>query len=124
MKLTAEASSCLLPHSENEVSLMIELIQFPWSPFCLVQRRLLEFSGAPHKITNIPPSDRALVWRLTRQRYYQVPVVRDGRQVLFETDENSQVIAKYLDAKLRLGLFPAQWDGLQRIVWRYIENEV
>lgn len=103
---------------------MIELIQFPWSPYCLVQRRILEFSGATHKITNIPPSDRSLIWRLTRQRYYQVPVVRDGRQVLFETDENSQVIAKYLDAKLKLGLFAPQWDGLQRIVWRYIENDV
>ncbi len=103
---------------------MLELIQFPWSPYCLVQQRILEFSGAPHKITNIPPSDRSLVWRLTRERYYQVPVVKDGRSVVFETDENSQVIAKYLDAKLKLGLFPKQWDGLQRILWRYIDNDV
>ena len=103
---------------------MLELIQFPWSPYCLVQRRTLEYSGAPHRITNIPPSDRSLVWRLTRQRYYQVPVLKDGRQVLFETDDNSQVIAKYIDSKLKLELFPAQWDGLQRILWRYIDNEV
>ena len=103
---------------------MMELIQFPWSPYCLVQRHLLKFSGTRHKITNIPPSDRALVWRLTKQRYYQVPVLRDGRQVLFETDDHSQVIAKYVDAKFELGLFPAQWDGLQRVLWRYIENDV
>ena len=103
---------------------MLELIQFPWSPYCVVQRRILEYSGAPHRITNIPPSDRSLVWRLTRQRYYQVPVLKDGRQVLFETDDNSQVIAKYIDSKLKLELFPAQWDGLQRILWRYIDNEV
>ena len=103
---------------------MIELVQFPWSPYCLVQRRVLQFSKVAHKVTNIPPSDRSLVWRLTRQRYYHVPVVRDGRQVLFETEENSQVIAKYMDAKLGLGLFPAIWDGLQTILWRYIENEV
>jgi glutathione S-transferase len=103
---------------------MIELIQFPWSPYCLVQRRILEFSGAPHKVTDIPPGDRSLVWRLTRQRYYQVPVIKDGRNVVFETDENSQVIAKYLDARLKLGLFPRQWDGQQRILWRYIDNEV
>ena len=96
---------------------MLELIQFPWSPYCLVQRRILEYSGAQHRITNIPPSDRSLVWRLTRQRYYQVPVLKDGRQVLFETDDNSQVIAKYIDAKLKLDLFPPQWDGLQRILW-------
>lgn len=103
---------------------MIELIQIPWSPYCLVQQRLLEFSNEPHKIINVPPSDRSLVWELTRQRYYQVPIVRDGRNVIFETDDNSQVIAKYLDAKLKLGLFPKQWDGLQRILWRYIDNDL
>lgn len=103
---------------------MIELVQFPWSPYCLVIRRILEFSGTPHKITDIPPSDRSLVWRMTRQRYYQVPVIKDGRSVVFETEENSQVIAKYLDARCQLGLFPPEWEGIQRIVWRYIENEV
>jgi glutathione S-transferase len=103
---------------------MIELIQFAWSPYCLVQNRILGFSGAPHKIVDQPPSDRSLVWRLTRKRYYQMPILKDGRNVLFEVDNNSQVIAKYLDAKLGLGLFPPQWDGLQRILWRYIENDV
>lgn len=103
---------------------MIELIQIPWSPYCLVQRRILEFAGAPHKVTDIPPNDRSLAWRLSRQRYYAVPLLRDGRTVVFETDDNSQVIAKYLETKLKLGLFPPQWDGLQRIVWRYIENDI
>ena len=86
---------------------MIELIQFPWSPFCIVQRRILEFSGAPFKITNIPSTDRSLVWKLTKQRYYGVPIIRDGRTVVFELSDDSQVIAKYLDAKLQLGPFPA-----------------
>lgn len=103
---------------------MIELIQFPWSPYCLVQRRILEFAGVPHKVTNIPPNDRSLVWRLSRGRYYAVPLLRDGRTVVFETDEHSQVIAKYLETKLKLGLFPPQWDGLQRILWRYLEDDL
>ncbi len=103
---------------------MIELIQFPWSPYCLVQRRILEFSGAPYKITNIPSTERSLVWKLTKERYYQVPVIRDGRNVVFETDDNSQVIAKYLDDRLQLGLFPHQWDGVQDLLWRYIDNDV
>lgn len=103
---------------------MIELIQFPWSPYCLVQRRILEFSGATHKITNIPPGERSKVWKLTKERYYQVPVLRDGRNVVFETDDNSQVIAKYLDDRLDLGLFPHQWNGVQDLLWRYIDNEV
>ena len=87
---------------------MLELIQFPWSPYCIVQRRILEFSGARFKITDVPNGDRCLVWRITRQRYYGVPVVRNGRQVVFETSHDSQVIAKYLDDKFGLGLFPRQ----------------
>ncbi len=103
---------------------MIELIQFPWSPYCLVQKRILEFSGEPFKTTNISSTDRTFVWRLTRQRYYQVPVVRDGRMVVFETNDNSQVIAKYLDSKLKLDLFPAEWAGVQDLIWPGIENEI
>ncbi len=103
---------------------MIELYQFPWSPYCLVVRRLLDYSGAPHKLVSVPSTDRSLIWKITRQRYYQVPVLRDGRNVLFETDDNSQVIAKYLDERLHLGLFPAKWNGVQDILWRCIENEV
>ncbi len=103
---------------------MIELIQFPWSPFCIVQRRILEFAGVKFKITNIPNGDRSLVWRLTRQRYYQVPVIRDGRQVVFEVSDDTQVIAKYLDSKLGLGLFPWELEGVQSILWRHIEEAV
>ena len=103
---------------------MIELIQFPWSPFCITQRRILEYGRIPSKITNIPNGDRSLVWRLTRERYYQVPVIRDGKNVIFETGENSQVIAKYLNEKFDLGLFPPEWRGLQAILWQHIENEI
>ena len=103
---------------------MIELFQFPWSPFCLPQRRILEFSGARFKTINVPPQERSLVWKLTKQRYYGVPVIRDGKNILFETGDDSQVIAKYLDLKLKLDLFPAGLEGVQSILWRYIENEV
>jgi glutathione S-transferase len=103
---------------------MIELIQFPWSPFCIVQRRILEFSGARFKITNIPNGDRSLVWRLSKERYYGVPIIRDGKSVIFEVSEESQVIAKYLDSKLQLGLFPWEFEGVQSILWRFIENEI
>jgi glutathione S-transferase len=103
---------------------MIELVQFPWSPFCIVQRRILEFSRARFKIVNIPNPDRSLVWRWTKHRYYGVPIIRDGRNVVFEVSDDSQVIAKYLDAKLQLGLFPAELRGVQTILWRYIESEI
>ena len=103
---------------------MIELIQFPWSPFCIVQRRILEFSGDKFKIVNIPNGDRSLVWRLSRERYYGVPIIREGKSVVFEVSDDSQVIAKYLDAKYQLDLFPWEHEGVQSILWRYIENEI
>jgi len=104
---------------------MIELIQFPWSPYCLVQRHILEYSGVRHKITNLPlTGDRRLVWRLTKEQSYGVPTIRDGSRAVFETGEETQDIAKYLDEKLRLDLFPPELEGLQSILWRYIENEV
>lgn len=103
---------------------MIELIQFPWSPYCIVQRRILEYAGVPFKTINIPNGDRSLVWKVTKQRYYQVPVLRNGRSVLFETGENSQVIAKYLDEVFELGLFPTRWAGVQDLIWPQIEGDI
>lgn len=103
---------------------MIELYQFPYSPYCIVIRRLLEAAGVRFKTVHVPNHDRAAVWRLTRQRYYQVPVIRDGRTVVFETGADTQVIAKYLDNRLNLGLFPREWCGVQAVLWRYFENEV
>ena len=104
---------------------MIELIQFPWSPYCIVQRRILEYSGTRFKIHNLRlTGDRSLVWKLTKGRYYGVPIIKDGKDVIFELDENSQVIAKYLNEKLQLGLFPPHLRGVQNILWRHIENDV
>jgi len=103
---------------------MIELIQFPWSPFCIVQRRILQFAGVRFKITNIPNGDRSSVWKLTKERYHGVPIICDDRKVVFETGDETQDIAKYLDRKFKLGLFPAELEGVQSILWRHIENEI
>jgi glutathione S-transferase len=103
---------------------MIELVQFPFSPFCIPARRILEFSGAKFKIINVPPQERSLVWKLTKQKYYGVPIIRDGANVVFDDTDDQQIVAKYLDQKLSLGLFPAGREGVQAILWRFIENEI
>ncbi|HEY5040558.1 MAG TPA: glutathione S-transferase family protein [Verrucomicrobiae bacterium] len=103
---------------------MIELIQFPWSPFCIPQRRILEFSGAKFKVTNISSTDRSQVWKLTGEKYYGVPILRDGRNIVFDDTDDQQIVAKYLDQILKLGLFPSEREGEQSILWRYIENEI
>ncbi len=103
---------------------MLELIQFPFSPFCIPQRRLLEYAGANFKIINVPAQERARVWKLTKQKYYGVPVIRDGRNIIFDDTDDQQLVARYLDRKLKLGLFPAEHEGVQAILLRYIENEI
>jgi len=103
---------------------MIELIQVPYSPYCIVQRRILEYAGEKFKVVNVPNGDRSKVWKLTREQYYQVPVLKDGKEVLFETGDASQVIAQHLDAKLGLNLFPAEWVGVQDLLWTYFEETV
>lgn len=89
-----------------------------------MQRRILEFSKAPFKIINVPNADRSLVWKLSKERYYAVPIIKDGKQVIFEINEDSQVIAKYINEKYSLGLFPQELRGIQAILWGYIENEI
>jgi glutathione S-transferase len=103
---------------------MIELIQFPWSPFCLPTRAMLNFSGVKFKIINVPPQERDFVWRLTKQKYYGVPTLRDGAKIIFDDTDDQQIVAKYLDKKFSLGLFPAKFEGVQSLLWRHIENEV
>jgi glutathione S-transferase len=103
---------------------MIQLYQFPWSPFCLVTRRILEYGRIPHRLVNVLSGERSLIWKLTRQRYYQVPVIKHGRDVIFETSDNSQVIAKYLSEKFSLDLFPEEHRGVQSVLWQWIEDRV
>jgi glutathione S-transferase len=43
---------------------------------------------------------------------------------VFEVSEDSQVIAKYLDSKLELGMFPRELEGVQSILWRHIESQI
>jgi len=44
--------------------------------------------------------------------------------VVFDDTDDQQIVAKYLDQKLNLGLFPVEHEGVQSILWRTIENEI
>lgn len=103
---------------------MIVLYQTAWSPYCLVIRRILEAHGLKFRAVEASAGDRSAIWKLTRERYYQVPVLKEGREVVFEVGPDSQVIAKYLDSRHSLSLFPREWEGIQNLLWRYFENDV
>jgi glutathione S-transferase len=103
---------------------MITLIQFPWSPFCITIRHILERHGIPHRIRNIASHDRSEVIRATKGRGYTVPCLIDGKTAVADFSDFGQEVARYIDRQYKLGLFPKDKEGLQAILARYIENEL
>jgi glutathione S-transferase len=104
---------------------MIALIQFPWSPFCITTRRILEHHRIPHRIRNIAPdTDRGVVIRATKGRGYTVPCIVDGKTAIVDLTLYGQEVARYVDRKFRLGLFPPDKEGIQLILAPYIEDRL
>jgi len=107
---------------------MITLYQFPHSPFCIPVRLILAAAKIPFQIRNVSNANRAEVITLTNGVYYQVPVIVDerrDRRVVFESDTNSQDVARYLDSEFAGGrLFPPRLEGLQDVILQNLENEV
>lgn len=103
---------------------MLTLIQFPWSPFCITIRHILERHAIPHRIQNIPNHDRTLVIQATAGRAYTVPCLVDGKTAVADWTDFGQEVARYVDAKHKLNLFPAGKEGIQLILARYIENDL
>lgn len=103
---------------------MITLIQFPWSPFCITIRRILERHQIPHRIRNIPNHDRTLVIKATGGRAYSVPCIVDGKTAVADFTDFGQEVARYIDKKYRLNLFPADKEGLQAILAQSVENQL
>ena len=103
---------------------MITLIQIPQSPFCVSVRRILERNRIPHKIRNIPTHDRSEVIRATKGRGYTVPCLVDGKTAVSDFTDFGQEVARYIDRKHKLGLFPRDKEGIQAILARYIESQL
>ncbi len=103
---------------------MITLIQFPWSPFCISIRRILERHKIAHRIRNISSQDRSAIIRATNGRAYTVPCLIDGKIAVADFTDFGQEVARYVDRKYKLGLFPKDKDGIQAILARYIENDL
>ncbi len=103
---------------------MLTLLQFPWSPFCITTELILKRHKIPYRSRLIPSHDRAEVIRATGGRGWTVPCMIDGKKAVTDTTDFGQEVARYLNAKFKLGLFPRDKDGLQTIFVRYIENDL
>ena len=103
----------------------LKIYQFAHSPFCIAVIQSVRAAGIEPELIHVSIADRAEIVRLTDGAYYQVPVLTDGEQVIYESGPDSQDIAAYLDDHYLAGsLFPVHTGGLQAIVNRYLENDV
>ncbi|MGB8353737.1 MAG: glutathione S-transferase family protein [Chthoniobacteraceae bacterium] len=104
---------------------MSTIYQFEHSPFCIPVVALFKALDVPLKTVQVSNADRARIIKLTKGAYYQVPVLVNGKDTVYESTPDSQDVARYVDRKFAKGrLFPRHLDGLQSIVIAYIENEV
>jgi len=53
-----------------------------------------------------------------------VPCLIDGKRGICDVTDFGQEVARYVDRRYRLHLFPKNLDGLQLILSRYIENDL
>jgi glutathione S-transferase len=102
----------------------MNLIQLPFSPFCISIRRMLDWAGAAYRVTDVTYADRRAVVAATRGAYYQVPVLVDGRKTVWDKTDFGQEVARHVDRKFGLDCFPPRLEGLQALLARHIENEV
>lgn len=103
---------------------MITLYQHPASPFCIAIEAIVRYAKADYHTVNLAYSDRRPIVEKTNGRYYNVPLLEDDGTVVWEQSDFSQDIARHLDRRFRLDLFPPEHEGLQAILARYIESDV
>jgi glutathione S-transferase len=105
----------------------LTLVQIPYSPFCISVRTALEAAGVPFTIHNVPIWDRRAVGELTGGQYYAVPVMvdveGDSGVTVYESRDDGTEVARYVDAKFGLGIFPDALEGLHDVLVRYVEDE-
>ena len=105
--------------------MFITVYQLEHSPYCIPITRALGALRLPFETRNVSNGDRREIIEVTNGAYYQVPVLCHDGKVIFESSPSSIDVARYVDRSFACGrLFPPAWEGLQRIVIPYIEENV
>src|SRR5687768_4201177 len=106
----------------------ITFVQAPHSPYCISIRKAFQAAGTDVTIYDTSLGRREAVMELTDAAYYFVPVVVDADRApavaVYEGRDEGTDVARYIDARLGLGLFPTDREGLQDILVPYIETQV
>ena len=99
--------------------------QLAHSPYCIPITSALRALGVRHRTVQVSFGDRTALLRLTHGLYYQVPVLVDGRNAIYESGTDTLDVARYVDRRWAGGrLFPAGLEGLQRVLVPHIEDAV
>jgi glutathione S-transferase len=77
------------------------------------------FVCAIYPFTSGPPLSEP-----TNGRGHTVPCVVDGKQAVCDVTDFGQEVARYIDRRYSLNLFPKEVEGIQLILSRYIENDL
>ncbi len=103
----------------------VTIYQLEHSPYCIPITAALRAVGVKFRTVQVSYGDRTELFRLTGGAYHQVPVLVDGRTVVYETAGDSRDVAAYVDRCWAGGrLFPEQVEGLQRLLVPHLEGEV
>ena len=103
----------------------LTIYQLEHSPYCIPISRALGALGLEFEERNVANGDRREIIELTNGAYYQVPVLVHDEEPIFESSPTSIDVARYVDKRFAGGrLFPSEYEGLQRIVIPYIEDNV
>ena len=104
---------------------MIKLYEMLHSPYCIPIALLLRNSGHNYESIEIPNWDRSKVIEVTNGAYYQVPVLADGSEIIYEDTDTSLNVATYVNDKFwPLELFPDNISGIHEVLIRYIEDDL
>ncbi len=111
-----------------EIGTGLTLVQIAWSPFVIPVRMMLEAASVPYRTLDLEYWDRRPVIELTGGAYYAVPTLVDGDPsppvAVYEPRDDTVEVARYVDAKLGLGFFPSELEGLNQILVGYCEGQI
>lgn len=103
----------------------VVIYEMEHSPYCIPITEALTALGVSFERVAIPNWDRSKIIEITGGQYYQVPVLKHGEKVIFEQDDQSLDVARYVDQHFADGrLFPVETSGLQEIIVAHIENDL
>ena len=126
MPVSARRNSACIGAGEQHVGGMnLSVYEMAHSPYCIPITRALTALGLQFERIPVPNWDRSGVVRASGGVYYQVPLLVNGDDVVFESSEKSLDVARYVDRTFAGGrLFPEAYTGIHEILVGYIEDDL